>query len=102
MLYELKLEFEDKNKLNDLIKKTYFSNELSGRLKKSDKTFLTLDKDSSLYIILKDMNNSTVKIFNNDVMIGNLRMVISETDKNIKLYPCSIYCIVEDGKYSFF
>ena len=51
---------------------------------------------------VKLFGESPVKIFNNDVMIGNLRMVISETDKNIKLYPCSIYCIVEDGKYSFF
>lgn len=97
----MKIEFSDKKQLKWLIDKCYFEDN-DGKLKNRD-NFLTISKNEPIYIMLKGLNNMTVRITNNQLIDGCSRFVIDETDSNdVKLYPCSIYCIIDQGKYSFY
>lgn len=97
----MKIEFSDKNQLKELIDNCYF-NDNNGKLRNKDK-YLTISKSDSIYIMFRGLNNMTVRITNSHLIDGCSRFVIDETDEQIvRLYPCSIYCIIEQGKYSFY
>jgi hypothetical protein len=101
MKYEIKIEFQDSKELEDIIKKCYFDNGNNGRLH-NEKNFLSIKKEDVLSTLFTGLSNSTIRITNDAMIDGIMRFVIEETKKEIKLYPCSIYCIIEDGKYSFY
>jgi len=102
MKYEIKIEFADRKPLKQLIEKCYFDGENNGRLRNKD-GHLVVSKSDHLYIMLKGLNNMTVRITNGGLIDGCSRFVIDETDEGcVRLYPCSIYCIVEHGKTSFY
>lgn len=97
----MKIEFNDKKQLKQLIEKCYFD-ENNGKLKNSD-NYLIISKTEPLYIMLRGLNNMTVRITNTQIIDGCSRFVIDESDsETVRLYPCSIYCIVDQGKYSFY
>lgn len=101
MKYEMKIEFSDKKQLKQLIDQCYFDNN-NGRLKNKDNC-LTIPKSEPIYIMLRGLNNMTVRVTNNQLIDGCSRFVIDETDTEIvKLFPCSVYCIIDQGKYSFY
>ena len=101
MKYEMKIEFNNNEILNEIIKKSYFDNGNNGKLI-GKKYFSQIEKTDPSYILLKGLNNMTVRVLNNELIEGSLRAVIDESEDFANLYPCSIYCIIEDGKYSFY
>lgn len=101
MKYEMKIEFSDKTQLKQLIENCYFE-ENTGKLRNTE-NFLTISKTDPIYIMFRGLSNMTVRITNSQMIDGCSRFVIDESDKDfIRLYPCSIYCIIEQGKYSFY
>ena len=102
MKYEMKIEFADRKQLKRLIDACYFDDGNNGRLRNTD-GHLQVSKSDHLYIMLKGLNNMTVRITNSQLIDGCSRFVIDESDEaSVRLYPCSIYCIVDHGKYSFY
>ena len=101
MKYEMKIEFNDKKQLKQLIESCYFEN--NNGVLRNDDNFLTISKNDPTYIMFRGLNNMTVRITNTQMIDGCSRFVIDESDDvDVKLYPCSIYCIIDQGKYSFY
>lgn len=101
MKYELRIEFYKNEELKKLIEQSYFEAGTMGKLL-GQKYSLTIQKEDPLYIIFKGLNNMTVRLHNTELIEGSMRMVIDEHEWGVNLFPCSIYCIVEDEKYSFY
>jgi hypothetical protein len=68
--------------------------------KNKDEFFFPNEDSNS--IILKGLNNMTVRVINNNQIDGFLRCSVREEENGIYLTPCNIYCIVDNGKYSFY
>lgn len=101
MKYELKIEFNKNEELKSLIEKSYFEDGTQGKLI-GQKESLKIQNDDPLYIIFKGLNNMTVRLHNQELIEGSLRLVVDEHEWGVNLFPCSVYCIVEDQKYSFY
>ena len=99
MKHEIKIEFKDTKFLLDFIKSAYNNGILSDRSKKLD-----FDKDTNIYDLCKGLYNHTVRLCNNEIIDGSLRLIIEENKENkdgISLYPCSIFYEMEHEKFSF-
>ena len=104
MKSEIKVEFNNKEILNNLIQKAYFDEGQKGRLS-GQKNYieLTPQMDDILHTIVKGLNNATIKITNSDIIDGSFRFIIEDIDDTIKLFPISMFCIVDENKkYSFY
>lgn len=99
--YEVKMELNNSDLLKSVIEKAYFENGNSGKIN-GNKNFITIDQTEEIYETLKELNNSTVKISNQDIIDGTLRFLVNWEEEILKLYPVSIYCIKEEDKYSFY
>jgi len=103
MRNEIKLDFPDKDLLENLIQKCYFENGDRGKLCNTSNDGIIINNDDIIYDILRGLNNFVIKLSNSSIIDGSMRFIISETDDSfIKLDPISIYCIVEDELYSFY
>lgn len=101
MKSELKIEYNHPKQLEKVIKKSYFEDETIGRLV-GKKDYLEIDEENEIYPLVKGLNNMTIRLFNEEVMEGTCRFIIEE-EENIKLYPISMFCIIDDNKkYSFY
>jgi hypothetical protein len=100
--HEIKIEFQDLKALKNLIEKTYFKDEQMGKLI-SNSNYIEIDEKSNdvIYSILKGLDGNTIKIINENIIDGSLRFMINETNNEIRIYPISIYCINDNGKYIF-
>ena len=96
----MKIEYDKKKELESVIKKSYFSDN-NGKLG-SKRSHLSIEKKDPIYLMLKGLNNMTIRITNESIIDGCFRFVVDEKDEEINLIPCSIYCIVENEKYSFY
>lgn len=96
MKYELRIEIKDVNLFLDLIKKSYKNGILVDKLQK-----LSFDKDSSTYTLCKGLTNLTARLYNETIIDGTAKFIISEEDEVVNMYPCSIYCEYENNKYIF-
>jgi len=104
MKYELKIEFKNKEKLIDVIQKSYFENGNMGKLV-GKKDHISIESEDPLYIIFRGLNNMTVKLFNDEIVDGSMRcIIVDDTSNMINLFPINNYCIIEDKskKYSFY
>jgi len=103
MKSELKLDFEDKVLLEELIQKSYFEEGQMGRISGNSNFIKITEENDILHTIFKGMNNVTVKISNPDIIDGSCRFIISDKNNEIKLKPISIFCIKDEtGRYSFY
>ncbi len=100
--HEIKIEFQDLKSLKNLIEKTYFKDEQMGKLI-SNSNYIEIDEKSNdvIYSILKGLDGNTIKIINENIIDGSLRFMVNETNNEIRIYPISIYCINDNGKYIF-
>lgn len=99
--HEIKVELDKSDELKSIIEKSYFEEGQMGKIL-GKKHFLTIDASDDInFTIFKGLNNATVKISNVDVIDGNMRFIVDETEGDIRLYPISVYCIKED-KYIFY
>lgn len=96
MLYELKLQYQDFEKLESLINQSY----KDGVLKNVENVYLLIDDNNEYYDLLK--GRPTVKL-TNPLISGTMRFSIKENENKLELYPCNIYQIIDkDGYYSFY
>ena len=99
----MKIEFKNDEVLNHLIQKAYFEEGQMGTLKGKQKSLEITENEDILFTILKGMNNSTIKLQNENLIEASFRLIVEETQNQIKLIPISTYCItLEDGRYSFY
>jgi hypothetical protein len=98
--HEIKVELSDSNSIQELIEKTYFEEGDRGKII-GKKHYLTIEEEDDInYTIFKGLNNATVKVMN-DIIDGNMRFIVDESNGDVRLYPISIYCIKEE-RYSFY
>jgi hypothetical protein len=103
MKFEMKVELEDKQALESLIQGVYFDDLRNGKLSNNEKMEIKVDKKDPLSILFRGLDNTIIRGFNSDIIDGTFRFVVNESSPdNIELIPCSLYCIVENGKYSFY
>ena len=101
MKYEMRIEFPKPLEIKNVITKSYFDNDNNGKLSKS-RIPLKVEKSDPIYLMLKGLNNMTVRITNEELIEGCFRFVVDEHKDYVNLIPCSIYCIMENKKYSFY
>ena len=100
--HEVKVELINSQPLKEIIEKAYFE-ESNGKIN-GNKNFFTINSENEpdAFEVLKEFNNTTVKICNVDTIDGSARFVVENGVDEIRLFPASIYCIKEDDKYSFY
>ena len=96
MKHEIKIEFKDTKLLLEFIKSTYSNGYLSDRTKKLD-----FDKDTNIFALCKGLSNHTVRLWNEEIIDGSLRLIIQEGKENVSLFPCSICYEMDNTKFSF-
>ena len=104
MKNEIKVEFGNKEILENLIKKSYFEGGQMGRLL-GQKNFiqLTPQVDDVVYTVAKGLHNATIKLTNSELIDGTFRFIVEDVDDSVKLIPISKFCIVDENqKYSFY
>lgn len=104
MKNEIKVEFGNKEILENLIKKSYFEGGQMGRLM-GQKNFieLTPQVDDVVHTVAKGLHNATIKLTNSELIDGAFRFIIEDINDEIKLIPISMFCIVDENqKYSFY
>lgn len=104
MKNEIKVEFDNNEILKNLIDKSYFEDGQMGRLA-GQKNFIevTPELDDIFFTVLKGLHNTTIKVINHDLIDGTLRFIVNEDNNKLKIYPISIFCIVDENKkYSFY
>lgn len=100
--HEIKVEFSNTEALKSIINKAYFEEGNMGKIMGKE-NYLKVDEevDDVSYTIFKGLNSVTAKI-TNEIIDGSMRFMIDETHGEVRLYPISIYCIQEDGRYIFY
>jgi hypothetical protein len=99
--HEIRVELNKSDELRTIIEKSYFEEGQMGKIL-GKKHYLTIDESDDVnFTIFKGLNNATVKVSNSEVIDGNMRFIVDETEGNIKLFPISVYCIKEE-KYIFY
>lgn len=104
MKNEIKVEFSNKEVLENLIKKSYFEEGQMGRLL-GQKNFIELTPqiDDVVYTVAKGLHNATIKLTNSEIIDGTFRFIIEDKNDSIKLIPISMFCVVDENqKYSFY
>lgn len=100
--HEIKVEVSKPEEIKDLIQKAYFEEGNQGKII-GKKHFLEIPKEDDVnYEIFKDLDGATVKVSNTDIIDGTMRFMVNESNGYVKLYPVSMYAIVENGKYIFY
>lgn len=104
MKSEIKIEFSKTEILKELINKSYFEEGYSGKLlTKNNFIEVTEDLDDIFFTVVKGLNNATLKVTNTDLFDGSCRFIVDDTGTNPKIYPISMYCIVDENqKYIFY
>jgi hypothetical protein len=103
MKSEIKIEFSNNKELNKIIQKAYFEEGYLGKLLTSSNFIeITSDVDDIFYTVVKGLNNATIKVTNNELIDGSCRFIVDDTGENPKIYPISMYCIVDDNKKYIF
>ena len=100
--HEIKVELNKTDELKSIIEKSYFEEGQMGKILGKNHFILIEESDDVNFTIFKGLNNATVKISNSDVIDGNMRFIIDETQGDLRLYPISVYCIKEEEKYIFY
>lgn len=101
MKQEIRIELTENRLLDNIIKKCYFEDDNLGKIR-GNENFIEVPKANERHNEFIGLDNNTVKIENEDLIDGILRCLIKEDGDVIKLYPVSIYCIVEHKKYIFY
>ena len=101
MKYELKINIDNTELLESCIQKTYFVWGDRGKISKK-RAKIEIDRDSGNWVVLSGLSGLTVKVENEGLIDGTLRCSVVEKKDQITLTPCSIYCIKEGDKYTFY
>jgi hypothetical protein len=103
MKSEIKIEFSNNKELKKIIEKAYFEEGYLGKLlTNSNFIEVTPDVDDILHTVIKGLNNATIKVSNEELIDGTCRFIVDDTGENPKIFPISMYCIVDDNKKYIF
>ena len=103
MKSEIKIEFGNYKALKKVIEKAYFEEGYLGKLlSKNNFIEVSPEVDEVVNTVIKGLNNATIKILNNDLIDGSCRFIVDDTGENPKIYPISMYCIVDENKKYIF
>ena len=103
MKSEIKIEFSNQTELKRVIEKAYFEEGYLGKLlTNTNFVEITPEVDDVFYTVIKGLNNATIKVSNNDLIDGTCRFIVDDTGENPKIFPISMYCIVDDNKKYIF
>lgn len=103
MKSEIKIEFSNQEELKRVIEKAYFEEGYLGKLlTNTNFVEVTTEIDDVFYTVIKGLNNATIKVTNNDLIDGSCRFIVDDTGDNPKIYPISMYCIVDENKKFIF
>lgn len=105
MKNEIKLEFSNNKQLEQLIQKAYFKEGYMGKLLTNNNYIeITQEVDDVLYTVIKGLNNVTFKLQNSELIDGSCRFIIEDRGEIPKIYPISMYCIIDENtkKYIFY
>ena len=103
MKSEIKIEFSNNKELKKIIEKAYFEEGYLGKLlNNSNFIEVTPDVDDILHTVIKGLNNATIKVSNEELIDGTCRFIVDDTGENPKIFPISMYCIVDDNKKYIF
>jgi hypothetical protein len=95
--HEIKVEMKDSVSLRNLIESAYNMNGEEGTIIGNEHRLLVNPVlDDELFRVLTGLHNSTVKVFNTEVIDGTIRFMVSEKSGEINLSPISVRCICED------
>ena len=97
--HEVKVEIFDKDLILKTIKETY-PDKNQGKIN-GNNNFLEITSKEENFPVFKGLNGSTVKISNQELIDGNLRVMVEENGDSVKLFPISIYCIKDDVQNRF-
>jgi hypothetical protein len=101
--HEIKLDCCATEQLKSIIEKAYFQKGLAGKIQGNENYIsITEEIDEAAHSVMKGLHHATVKITNAEVIDGSMRFMIDESHGEIRIYPISIYCYEEDGKYCFY
>lgn len=100
--HEVKVEMVQKEPILEVIEKAY-PRENQGKINGKE-NFMIIDDSNENFSIFKGLNGSTVKISNQEIIDGTMRMIVEEVDNKVKLFPISIYCMKDEnqGRYIFY
>lgn len=100
--HEIKVEMKDSVSLRNLIESSYSMNGEEGTIIGNENK-LRVDPvlDEELFRVLTGLHNSTIKVFNTEIVDGTIRFMVSEKSGEINLSPISVRCIRED-KWIFY
>lgn len=99
--HEVKIEFTDSESIKKIVERSYFKDGQLGKIK--DKTYyLSINEKDVNYNLLNGLNDSTIKVINENIIDGSMRFLVDESHGDIRLYPISIYCIKDNDKYIFY
>jgi hypothetical protein len=100
--HEIKLDCSATEQIREIIQKSYFADGNLGKIRGNDSyIILTEELDEVTYSVLKGLHNATVKI-SNEIIDGTMRFMVDESNGDLRIYPISVYCYEEDGKYCFY
>lgn len=100
--HEIKLDCAATEQIKAIIDKAYFQEGLAGKIQGNQNYIvLTEELDEVAHSVLKGLHHATVKI-TNEIVDGSMRFMVDESQGEIRIYPISIYCYEEDGKYCFY
>ena len=103
MKSEIKIELSNNKELKKIIEKAYFEEGYLGKLlTNSNFIEVTPDVDDILHTVIKGLNNATIKVSNEELIDGTCRFIVDDTGDNPKIFPISMYCIVDDNKKYIF
>jgi len=65
---------------------------------------MVINQEDPLFIVFRGLNNTTVKLLNDEILEGSMRCIVDDTDNMINLFPINNYCIIDEKskKYSFY
>jgi hypothetical protein len=96
MKHELKIEYKDTKTFSTFIESSYKDGNLVNRNNK-----MIFTKGSTIHSLCKGLSNHTIRLTNDEIIDGSLRLSIQEEGEEVALYPCSIVYEMDSNKYSF-
>ena len=91
MKYDIKIDFKDIKILSRYIKSVYNNGYLIDKSKP-----LEIAENSFIFPLCKGLTNHTVRLCNEELIDGSLRLIIEEHSNVILLYPASMKWIIID------
>lgn len=100
--HEIKIQLNKVPEIREIIQKTYFEQGFGGKIMGQGQPLIITESDDINWSIFSGLHNTTIKVINEEIIDGTMRFVIEEGEGEIRLFPISTYCFLEDDRYTFY